>query len=113
MARADFNWMPFGHEFTANNPTFSVSFPIEGTRDPVDDAYLLITAHNVSNQSHQIFINDVALPGFDLPIHNPGWMTWMDHIQPGLLRLGTNTLRVVRAGGDDFTTKDAVVHWRE
>ena len=113
MARGDFNWIPFSHTFTASSPTFSAQFPIEGNLNPVDDAYLLITAHNVTIQSHKIFINDVELPGFDLPIHDPGWQTWMDHIQPGLLRKGTNSLRVVRVGNDDFTTKDAVVHWRE
>lgn len=111
MARGDFNWIPFTHSFTANSPTFSATFPIEG--NPIDDGYLLITAHNVSWQDHQILINDTHLPGFDLPIHSPGWMTWMDHIQPGLLHSGMNTIRVVRTGNDDFTTKDVVVHWRE
>jgi hypothetical protein len=113
MARSDFNWISFTHDFTANNPTKTVEFPIEGSKTPVDDAYLLITAHNVSAQGHKILINNVELPGFDLAIHNPGWQTWMDHIQPGLLKKGMNSLTVVRTGGDDFTTKDAVVHWRE
>ncbi len=113
MANSDFNWIPFTHEFTANSPSFTAQFPIEGNKQPVDDAYLLITAHNVSSQGHQIFINDHPLPGFDLPIHNPGWQTWMDHIQPGILKTGNNTVRVVRTGGDDFVTKDIVVHWRE
>jgi hypothetical protein len=44
----------------------------------VDDAYLLITAHNISSHGHQIFINDQELPGFDLPIHDPaGRLGWI------------------------------------
>ena len=113
MARADFNWMPVNHTFNVNNPSITIQFPIEGNRDPIDDAYLLITAHNVSHQSHQILINNVHLPSWDIPIHNPGWQTWMDHIQPDLLKTGTNTLTIIRAANDDFTVKDAVVHWRE
>lgn len=113
MARADFNWIPFTHAFTSNSPSFSAQFPIEGSRDPVDDAYVLITAHNVSSQGHQIIINNVHLPSWDLPIHNPGWQTWMDHISPGVLHTGMNTIQVIRVGGDDFSTKDVVVHWRE
>jgi hypothetical protein len=111
MARGDFNWIPFTHTFTANEPTFTAEFRVEG--DPIDDAYLLITAHNVSSQGHQIIINNQELPSWDIPIHDPGWQTWMDHIEPGVLHSGINTIMVVRTGGDDFTTKDVVVHWRE
>lgn len=111
MARSDFNWIPFSHDFTGNSPSFAVDFPIEGT--PIDDAYLIITAHNVAWQDHQIYINNQELPGWDIPIHNPGWQTWMDHIPSGFLHSGTNSIMVVRSGGDDFTTKDIVVHWRE
>ena len=110
MARADFNWLPFTHDFTENDPTLTVQFPIEGT--PIDDAYLIITAHNVTFQTHQISINNQELPGFDMPLNN-GWQTWMDHIPAGFLQSGTNSISVVRAGNDDFTTKDIVVHWRE
>ena len=46
MARSDFNWIPFTHTYTANDPSFTVEFPIEGTS--IDDAFLLITAHNVA-----------------------------------------------------------------
>jgi hypothetical protein len=55
MARSDFNWIPFTHTFTANDPSFIAEFPIEG--NPIDDGYLLITAHNVSSQGHRILIN--------------------------------------------------------
>ena len=111
MARSDFNWMPFTHDFTALEPSLSVDFPIEGT--PIDDGYLLITAHNVSWQTHQIYINSQELSGWDIPIHSSGWQTWMDRIPSGVLQSGTNSIMVVRAADDDFTTKDIVVHWRE
>ena len=111
MARSDFNWMPFTHDFTALSPSFGVDFPIEG--DPIDDGYLLITAHNVSWQTHQIYINNQELSGWDIPIHSSGWQTWMDRIPSGVLHTGINSIMVVRAAGDDFTTKDIVVHWRE
>ena len=110
MARSDFNYVPFNHEFTENSPSLVVEFPIEG--NPIDDAYLLITAHGVTFQTHQISINNQELPGFDMPLSD-GWQTWMDHIPAGLLQSGTNSISVVRAGNDDFTTKDIVVHWRE
>ena len=110
MARADFNWLPFTHDFTENDPTLTVQFPIEGT--PIDDGYLLIAAHNVTFQTHQISINNQELPGFDMPLHS-GWQTWMDHIPAGVLQSGINSITIVRMGNDDFTTKDIVVHWRE
>jgi hypothetical protein len=110
MARGDFNWIPFTHEFTENDPTLTVEFPIEGT--PIDDAYLLITAHNVTFQTHQISINNQQLPGDDLVLQS-GWQTWMDHIPSGVLQSGTNSITVTRMGNDDFLTKEIVVHWRE
>jgi hypothetical protein len=113
MARSDFNWIPVNHTFTLSEPSFSINFPIEGNRDPVDDAYLLITAHNVSHQGHEILINNQGLPSWDLPIHDPGWMTWMDHIEPGVLTTGSNSLTILRVGNDDFSVKDIVVCWRE
>ena len=111
MARADFNWIPFTHDFTENDPTLTVEFPIEGT--PIDDGYLLITAHNVTFQDHQISINNEQLSGFDIAMHSSGWQTWMDRIPSGVLQSGTNSITLVRIGNDDFSTKDIVVHWRE
>ncbi len=113
MARSDFNWIPINQTFNNSNQSFTINFPIEGNLNPVDDGYLLITAHNVSHQSHHILINNVQLSGWDIPIHNPGWQTWMDRIQPGVLHTGTNSLTITRGSNDDFTVKDAVVHWRE
>lgn len=113
MARSDFNWIPVNHTFTVNSPSITLEFPIEGTQAPIDDAYLLITAHNVSHQSHEIRINNQPLSGWDIPIHNPGWQTWMDRIQPGILKTGMNSITIVRSADDDFTVKDIVVNWRE
>ena len=115
MARSDFNWIPFSHQFTEDDPQLTVEFPIEGNVDPIDDGYLLITAHNASGdawQSNKIYINNQELPGWDISWH-AGWQTWMDHIPSGFLHSGTNSIMVVRVGDDDFTTKDIVVHWRE
>ncbi len=113
MARSDFNWLSVNHTFTVTNPSFTKAFPIEGNLSPKDDGYLLITAHNVSHQGHQILINNVPLPGWDIPISSPGWQTWMDHIQPGLLKKGMNSITIIRSSDDDFTVKDVVVNWRE
>jgi len=113
MARSDFNYIPVNHFFTVNSPSITLQFPIEGNQNPIDDAYLLITAHNVSIQSHEIRINNSNLSGWDIPIHNPGWQTWMDRIQPGVLHSGTNMITITRTSNDDFTVKDIVVNWRE
>lgn len=113
MANADFNYIPINHHFTASDPSVTVNFPIEGSKPPVDDGYILINAHNVTQQLHKVLINDVELSGWDLPATSGGWHTFMDRIQPGLLKTGNNTLRIVAVLGDDFTVKDAVVHWRE
>lgn len=40
-------------------------------------------------------------------------ITWMDRIQPGVLKAGINTITIVRTFDDDFHVKDIVVHWRE
>lgn len=114
-ARADFNWVPIDQLLNASNPTTTVEFPIEenGTSsDVVDDAYLLIQAQGVSSTSHRIFVNNVPLPGIDLPSHS-GWQTWMDLIPPGVLHPGMNTLRIDRIGSDNFRIGAAVVNWRE
>ena len=113
MARSDFNYIPINHTFTASDPSITREFPIEGNLDPKDDAYLLITAHNVTSQSHQILVNNVSLPSWDIPIHDPGWQTWMDHIQPGLLKTGMNSITIIRSFNDDFSVRDVVVNWRE
>ena len=112
MARSDFNLIPINRTFTVNAPSFTREFPIEGNQAPVDDAYILITARDVSLSTHRIFINNQSLSGFDIPSES-GWQTWMDNIPPGILQSGTNTLRIDRIGNDNFTVRNVVVNWRE
>ena len=91
-------------------------FPIEGNLDPVDDAHMIIQLRAVNTPNHKIFINDDELPLWDLPIA-PGasgaWLSWMEHIPPGYLKKGTNTIRIDRVGNDNFAIRGIVVHWRE
>ena len=117
MARGDFNYVPVNHTFTANSPTFERNFRVElSGQSVVDDGYLLITVRSVDAGSHQILINGHQLSGFDIPLppgNSDAWLTYMDRIQPGALRGGTNELEIRRIGNDNFVVKDVVVHWRE
>lgn len=112
MARSDFNWITINHTFTINAPSVTKQFPVEGTQTPIDTAYLLIQAENVSLSSHKIFINNQELGGFDIPPES-GWQTWMDSIPSGVLKAGTNSIRIDRIGEDDFHVYGVVVNWRE
>ena len=41
------------------------------------------------------------------------WQTYMDRIESGVLRSGTNTIQLRRASGEDnFVVRDVVVQWR-
>lgn len=114
MARSDFNWVGIGHNFTVNAPTVTKQFPVEG--NPIDDAYLLIQVRSASTNTHKISINNVELAGFDLPPAPSGsqaWLLWMDHIPPNVLKSGTNSITITRAGNDDFEVNAVVVNWRE
>lgn len=121
MARGDFNYIPVNHTFTENDPVFERKFPVEtGKLQVVDDGYLLITARSVDASNHRIRINGTELSGFDIPLppgNSNAWFTYMDRIQPGVLKPGTNTLQIIRAKEPDnepnFVVKDVVVHWRE
>ncbi|MEM9091988.1 MAG: hypothetical protein AAGC93_25040, partial [Cyanobacteria bacterium P01_F01_bin.53] len=118
-ARSDFNWVPINVSFNDNRPTTTVEFPIEGLDDfggePIDDAYLIIKASGVSSNAHRIFINNQPLPGIDLPISQTTTPvgTWMDRIPPGLLKEGTNTIRIDRIGEDNFFVSGVAINWRE
>ena len=118
MARSDFNYIPVNAELGSLNPTWRTSFPVElsAGQSVVDDAYLLITVNHVNSDAHRIFINNVALTGFDIP-SAPGksvsWFTYMDRIQTGVLRGGMNEVRIDCIGGDFFRVKEMVIHWRE
>ncbi|NET48593.1 MAG: hypothetical protein F6K09_07655 [Merismopedia sp. SIO2A8] len=116
MARSDFNWIGIGHNFTVNSPSVSRNFPIEGSQNPTDDAYLLVQVRGVGISTHSIRINDTELGGFDLapaPRSSQAWLLWMDHIPSGVLRAGTNEITITRQGNDDFEINGVVVNWRE
>lgn len=118
MARSDFNYIPVNHTFTAQSPVFERNFPVELStgQEVVDDGYVLITVRSVDSESHRIQINGTDLSGFDIPLppgNSDAWLTYMDRIQPNLLRSGTNNIQIIRVGNDDFVVKDIVIHWRE
>jgi hypothetical protein len=122
MGRSDFNYIEINQTFTAANPVAEFPFEVELSSGPVvGDAvgagYLLITVRSVDSQDHRIEINDIDLKGdFDIPLppgNSDAWLTYMDRIEPNVLRQGTNTLRITRVGNDNFVVRDVVVHWRE
>jgi len=116
MARSDFNWVSFQHDFTAISPTVTREFPIEGNQDPVDDAYLLIQVRGVSEDNHKIRINSTDLPGLDLqpaPSNSQAWLLWMKHIRPGILKSGMNTITITRVANDNFRIGGVAINWRE
>lgn len=112
MPRADFNRVHINHMFNIANPSVSKAFPIEGTDTPIDDGYVLIQAIGVDAWGHRISINGNPLPHTDIPPGN-GWRAWVDHIPPGYLKAGTNTIQIERTGNDDFTIHNVFIHWRE
>jgi hypothetical protein len=117
MARGDFNYIRVSRTLTASNPVFETKFPVEvGNGKVVDDGYLLVTVRSVDSDKHRIRINGQELSGFDIPLppgNTNAWFTYMDRIQPGVLKPGTNTLQIVRSANDNFVIRDVVVHWRE
>ncbi|MDX8346565.1 hypothetical protein SLH49_01090 [Cognatiyoonia sp. IB215446] len=118
MSRGDFNYIPVNQTLNANNPVVEIDFPIvvgDG-RTISDDGYLLITVRSVDAQSHRIRINNRELGGFDVPLppdNSDAWFTYMDRIEPGVLRPGINELQIRRIGDDNFVVRDMVIHWRE
>ena len=115
--RSDFNYIPVRREFNANNPEFQINFPIETAgQSVVDDGYLIITVRSVDLDSHRIRINNTDLTSFDIPLppgNSDAFLTYMDRIQPGVLREGSNTLEIIRVGNDNFLVRDLVINWRE
>lgn len=115
MARADFNMIRFDQEFTAGSPSATKQFPIEGNAVPIDDAYLLIQVQGVASP-HAIQINGTVLEAGGLvpaPGSSQAWRVGMNRIPPGILKLGANTITIVRHGNDDFRVGWVVVNWRE
>jgi hypothetical protein len=87
-------------------------FEIEGK--PVGEGYVLLNIAGVQSYNHRILINGRGLGGRDIPATGDRWDTWMDGIEEGVLRQGTNTIQVRRGrDGDNFLVEFAVVHWRE
>ncbi|MEO1070045.1 MAG: hypothetical protein AAFW95_13150 [Cyanobacteria bacterium J06638_6] len=117
MARSDFNMVPINHIFTANAPVMTREFPIEGSQTPRDDAYILLQVQGVA-ANHTVRINNQMLPGVALsyaPGNTQAWRLGFAHIAPGILRSGSNTIRIDRNpnAGDDFHVAWVVVNWRE
>jgi hypothetical protein len=114
MAKADFQYLSINQEFNSQNNSVTKTFTVESSLPvpPIQDGYLLITTRDVTGVNHQVFINNNQLPGFDLRAHE-GWATSMDHIPPGLLKAGQNTITIERIGGDDFAVGFVVINWRE
>jgi hypothetical protein len=111
LPRGDFTWLSINQEFNAQNNAATKTFIVQTT--PIStDSYLLITTRDVTGSGHQLFINNKELPGFDLRPHE-GWATSMDHIPPGFLKNGENTITIERIGSDNFAVGFIVVHWRE
>jgi hypothetical protein len=118
MARSDFNWVAIRQAFTVDAPTVQKEFPIEGTQQPIDDAYLLLQIRGVNGpgqSDHKIFLNGVGLGAWDVPgmFGSNLWHVWVERVEPDLLKAGTNTIRIDRIGDDDFEVLDVLVHWRE
>ena len=38
---------------------------------------------------------------------------WMFTFSTDLLKVGTNTFRIIRQGNDNFEVRDVVINWRE
>jgi hypothetical protein len=125
MAIADFTLISFNEHLGDNagdldvNETFVGNestvrtFTIAGT--PTGTAYLVLTVYEVGDSDHRIVINGKDLGSFDIP-RAPAedrWQTYMDRIESGVLRSGTNTIQLIRdSGGDNFVVRDVVVQWR-
>jgi len=98
-------------EFSGDS-TDRISFEIP-TDDPADP-YVEMQVYDVSEFSHEIYVNGEALTGFDIA-PGEGWQYWMDTIGAGHLREGDNTIQFRRdtATDDAFVVGTAVVHWKE
>jgi hypothetical protein len=129
MTQSDFAWVNFNHTFTPATPTATRNFqvdspPIEAGPAGADVravGYVLVQAFDVENTAgpqqsqHRILINGVDLPDFDIPVEGGAWQTWMDHIPPGVLAVGNNTIRIIHGGADadGFRVANVAIHWRE
>jgi len=83
------------------------------TDDPVEP-YIEMQVYDVDEFSHEIYLNDESLSGFDVA-PGEGWQYWMDTISGPQLRGGENTIQFRRDPGTDdaFVVGMAIVHWKE
>jgi hypothetical protein len=89
------------------------NFTVDGT--PTGTGYLLIQTYDVQSESHRIVINGKELADTDIRSHpaENTWQTWMDVIEPGVLKTGNNTIQIRRApGGDNFVISHVAINWR-
>ena len=110
----DISDLPEAAAFTfVGNQTSIKSFEID--RDPIDEGYLIVQVYDVQNTGHRILINGTNLPDQDIVRTTARrWQDVMDVIPSGILRRGTNTLQIQRAGGgDNILIGSVVIHWRE
>ena len=98
--------------FVGNESTVR-TFNISGT--PTGTGYLVVTVYDLEDSEHRVLINGRDLGSFDIPKAPTAnrWQTWMDRIESGVLRSGTNTIQLRRHSGEDnFVVRDVVVQWR-
>lgn len=96
------------------NQTLIMSFNIDSP--PVGTGFVTLQLYDVGSVNHNIRINGLSLPGFDMPKHSDEdhWLTWTEAIPENILRQGENRIQVVRAsGGDNFIVRDVIINWRE
>lgn len=113
---SDYAWVNFDVKFTDSNPSASRTFNINDGIEPEFTGYMLIQAKDVEFGAHSIVVNDIPLPGFDIPTQagNDHWTTYMDRVPPNVLRAGANRITINRnTSNDDFNVANIVVHWRQ
>ena len=117
--RADFNVVPFNHNFDQPNESAVKNFPIEAREIRDSHAYLLVQIQGVGPSSHGIKLNgknitDSRTPDLPpAPNSSVAWFTWMLEFPASMLKTGDNRIEIEKRGSDDFRVGNVVVHWRE
>ncbi|OLZ62931.1 hypothetical protein AV521_40745 [Streptomyces sp. IMTB 2501] len=132
--RADFRMIRFNQRIGARTPpsgfvagssryvgTETTAEEFEIDTAPVGDGYLVMQVYGVNFTGHRVLINGRDLPDFDIAAGPQGqvlWQTWMDPIEEGILKQGSNTIQIQHGTTssrrvDNFIVRDVVVHWRE
>ncbi len=120
VTRSDFDTITVRQTFNANNPTSEFKFRIEPSASSIGDdlAYGIMQVRSVGEPgTHRISINGQEVDGnFDFrpaPGASQAWVMWMFTFSTDLLKVGTNTFRIIRQGNDNFEVRDVVINWRE